>query len=209
MALEQLEALERTAETGTRAAARRPLADVATVELDATAGPWTKPVTASIRVVFPAPFGPIRPTTSPGRNTSDTSSTACTPPKRTETSWTLERHRRDTHRVRLPRERGCRARTHRRTVRRQPTGHADADDAVRQHDQHDDQEDAERDLYRLVVFEQVARQRRHEVPGRERARRSARRRRSRCRRSRRTRRRRSTGRSRTSGRRRPSGAGTR
>ena len=36
----------------------------------------TKPVTASMSVVFPAPFGPIRPTTSPGRTSIDTSSTA-------------------------------------------------------------------------------------------------------------------------------------
>ena len=43
----------------------------------------TKPVTASMSVVLPAPFGPIRPTTSPGRTSIDTSSTATTEPKRT------------------------------------------------------------------------------------------------------------------------------
>ena len=43
----------------------------------------TKPVTASMSVVLPAPFGPIRPTTSPGRTSSDTSCTATTEPKRT------------------------------------------------------------------------------------------------------------------------------
>ena len=36
----------------------------------------TKPVTASIRVVLPAPLGPIRPTTSPGLTSMVTSSTA-------------------------------------------------------------------------------------------------------------------------------------
>ena len=45
----------------------------------------TKPVTASITVVLPAPFGPIRPTTSPGLTSNDTSFTATTPPKRTVT----------------------------------------------------------------------------------------------------------------------------
>ena len=44
---------------------------------------FTKPVIASISVVFPAPFGPIRPTTSPGATVTDASLTAVTPPKRT------------------------------------------------------------------------------------------------------------------------------
>ncbi len=48
----------------------------------------TNPVMASINVVLPAPFGPIRPVTSPGRNDSDTPLSAATPPKRTETSST-------------------------------------------------------------------------------------------------------------------------
>ena len=43
----------------------------------------TKPVTASMSVVLPAPFGPIRPTTSPGFTSNDTSLTATTEPKRT------------------------------------------------------------------------------------------------------------------------------
>ena len=44
----------------------------------------TNPVIASMNVVLPAPFGPIRPTSSPSSTTTSTSSTACTPPKRTE-----------------------------------------------------------------------------------------------------------------------------
>ena len=57
----------------------------------------TKPVTASMRVVFPAPFGPIRPTTSPGRTSIDTSSTATTEPKRTVRP--VDRQRRARHRL--------------------------------------------------------------------------------------------------------------
>ena len=43
----------------------------------------TKPVIASISVVLPAPFGPIRPTISPALTVTETSLTATTPPKRT------------------------------------------------------------------------------------------------------------------------------
>jgi hypothetical protein len=39
-----------------------------------------KPVTASINVVLPAPFGPISPTICPGSTVIETSSTAVTPP---------------------------------------------------------------------------------------------------------------------------------
>ena len=39
---------------------------------------------ASMNVVLPAPFGPIRPTSCPSSTARSTSSTACTPPKRTE-----------------------------------------------------------------------------------------------------------------------------
>src|SRR5262249_21703110 len=44
----------------------------------------TNPVIASMKVVFPAPFGPIRPTICPSPTTRSTSTTACTPPKLTE-----------------------------------------------------------------------------------------------------------------------------
>ncbi len=54
-----------------------------------------KPVIRSSRVVLPAPLGPISPTTSPGATSKETSSTATTPPKRTETPRTSsERPRR-------------------------------------------------------------------------------------------------------------------
>src|SRR5207302_10999984 len=46
------------------------------------------PVIALKTVVFPAPFGPISPTICRGRTRSDTSSSARTPPKRTETPRT-------------------------------------------------------------------------------------------------------------------------
>ena len=39
-----------------------------------------KPVTASMSVVLPAPFGPIRPVIRPGLTSSETSSTATTAP---------------------------------------------------------------------------------------------------------------------------------
>src|ERR1700722_18749274 len=41
----------------------------------------TNPVMASISVVLPAPFGPIRPATSPGTMVKLASATAVTPPK--------------------------------------------------------------------------------------------------------------------------------
>ena len=44
---------------------------------------FVKPVTTSSSVVFPAPFGPMSPTTSPGVTVNETSSTATTPPNRT------------------------------------------------------------------------------------------------------------------------------
>src|ERR1700722_11039108 len=44
----------------------------------------TNPVTASIRVVFPAPFGPITPWISPGATSTDTSCRAFTPLKDTD-----------------------------------------------------------------------------------------------------------------------------
>ena len=39
-----------------------------------------KPVTASISVVLPAPFGPISPSTRPGRSVAENCSTATVPP---------------------------------------------------------------------------------------------------------------------------------
>ena len=50
---------------------------------------FTKPVTASMIVVLPAPLGPMSPTTSPGCTSKLTSSTATTPPKRTVRSATV------------------------------------------------------------------------------------------------------------------------
>src|SRR5258708_2740555 len=48
----------------------------------------TNPQTALKRVVFPAPLGPMIPTTSRGRMSRDTESSATRPPKRTVTSST-------------------------------------------------------------------------------------------------------------------------
>ena len=49
------------------------------------------PVTTSSSVVLPAPFGPIRPTTSPGSTAKLISSSATTPPNRTVMSATSSR----------------------------------------------------------------------------------------------------------------------
>ncbi len=48
----------------------------------------TKPVTASISVVLPAPFGPIRPSSSPSRTSRSTASRAWTPPNATDSPVT-------------------------------------------------------------------------------------------------------------------------
>src|SRR5882724_2242518 len=50
-------------------------------------GGW-KPAMAANKVVFPAPLGPIRPTISPSRTSSDAWSTAFRPPNDFESSWT-------------------------------------------------------------------------------------------------------------------------
>src|SRR5579875_2351361 len=53
--------------------------------------PWyrTKPVTASMKVVLPAPFGPMRPTSWPGSISRSTPVSARTPPKLTDTPRAL------------------------------------------------------------------------------------------------------------------------
>src|SRR5438128_10953905 len=48
-------------------------------------GGWA-PDSARISVLLPAPLPPTRPTTSPARRSTDTSSTACTPPNETRIS---------------------------------------------------------------------------------------------------------------------------
>ncbi len=53
--------------------------------------PWstaTNPEQVSSRVVLPAPFDPMMPTISPWASSRSTELSACTPPKRTETSFT-------------------------------------------------------------------------------------------------------------------------
>ena len=72
--------------TRARAEAERPetsLPSISTVPSDGT-----KPPIAFMSVDLPAPFVPIRPTTSPGWATIDTRSTARRPPKVTDTSLT-------------------------------------------------------------------------------------------------------------------------
>ena len=83
--LEELERLERTphARARTRAGLHdRPVIGVPLRRIRPAVG-LVKPVRASTIVVFPAPFGPIRPTTSPGATWKLTPSTATTAPKRT------------------------------------------------------------------------------------------------------------------------------
>ena len=62
---------------------------LAAVELDPPRRARTKPVIASMKVVLPAPFGPIRPTSWPGAPRDRRRLTACTPPKLTETPIAL------------------------------------------------------------------------------------------------------------------------
>src|SRR5215471_5192494 len=84
-----------------------------------------------IRVVLPAPLGPIRPWIDPCSTSSDTPSTARTPPK---WRWTSSRRRSTDPRSRPPR----------RADQRQP---APADDALRPEDDDRDQEDAADHVY--------------------------------------------------------------
>src|ERR1700682_2238266 len=82
-------------------------------------------------VVLPAPFGPTRPWIEPCSTSSDTPSTACTPPK---CRWTLSRRRSmDSSPARPPRgpDDG------------QP---AATDDALRPEHDHRDQKDADDDV---------------------------------------------------------------
>src|SRR5258708_26915893 len=81
-------------------------------------------------VVFPAPFGPIRPWIDPCSTSSDTPSTACTPPK---WRWTLS-SRRSTGSSSWP------------PAWPDYREAAAADDALRPEDDHSDQEDAGDDV---------------------------------------------------------------
>ncbi len=66
---------------------RRPPAERLLAEPDlARRGPGTSPMTAWSVVDFPAPFGPMSPTISPGATVSDTPRTATTPPYATSRS---------------------------------------------------------------------------------------------------------------------------
>ena len=87
--VEQLERLERATQSAAGSLRRRPSRDRTVVDGSSAPAPATKPVTASMIVVLPAPFGPMSPTTSPGCTSKLTSSTATTPPKRTVRSATV------------------------------------------------------------------------------------------------------------------------
>ena len=52
---------------------------------------FVKPVMASMKVVLPAPFGPIRPRISPAWSSKLTSLTATSPPKRRVAPATVKR----------------------------------------------------------------------------------------------------------------------
>ena len=135
-----------------------------------------KPVSASINVDLPAPFGPISPSTSPGRIVSDTSFTASTTPKRTRTASAASAC------GTIDRSLLCRELGDALAAERQETAEVDAREAVRQPQQHDDDHDAERELDDLVVVEDVAEEIGHHRPGGEGAHRAARPPRTRCRR---------------------------
>ena len=60
--VEELERLERADEPGAGPLVRGGAGDVSAVEADAARCGAVKPVSVSMKVVLPAPFGPIRPT---------------------------------------------------------------------------------------------------------------------------------------------------
>src|ERR1700730_13760571 len=94
-------------------------------------------------VVLPAPFGPIRPWIEPCSTSSDTPSTACTPPK---CRWTLS-SRRSTG--------SSSARPPCRPDDGQP---AATNDALRPEDDHGDQEDTDHDVDVVVGLLEYPRQ---------------------------------------------------
>ena len=89
--LEQLERLEGAADPGARACARGSTTVRPSPMPSSSTRPslgFVKPVTASMRVVLPAPLGPMSPTTWRGSTRKLTPSTAVTAPNRTVRSWT-------------------------------------------------------------------------------------------------------------------------
>ena len=77
--------LERPRNPGAGAPVRAPAGDLALAELDVPEVGVSKPVSTLTSVDLPAPFGPIRPTTSCRLQLSETPSSACTPVKDRET----------------------------------------------------------------------------------------------------------------------------
>ena len=157
-ALEQLEALERTAEAGTRRGGAATTCSRRAVELHTSARVDESRDRVDQRGLARAvrpdePDHLARGAASPTRRRR-----AWTPPNRTDTLVHVEGHRRDRAR------RSASRRHDRRTVdaRRAACGAmsrlgtAQAGEPVRLRDEHDDQQDAERDLDRLVVVEEVA-----------------------------------------------------
>ena len=74
---ERVAVLERAREPVPAAAVRRPPRHVAALERDRAGVGRSKPLSTFTSVDLPAPFGPIRPTTSPRRSSSVTPRSAC------------------------------------------------------------------------------------------------------------------------------------
>ena len=198
-ALEQLEALERAAEPGACATARRPLAHVAAVELDTPArvdeaGDRVdqRGLARAVRADEPDDLARAqrRPTRRrpPARRRS-------APRRRARRASSARRGR---SRRRRPRS-ACAARRPVAEPCDEPAREAQAREAVGQRESTTMSRMPSAICTAWSSFKRLPRQRGDEVAGRDGRRRSARRRRSRRRRSPRRRRRRSTGRSRTSG----------
>ena len=83
--LEGVPVLERAREPGAPAPVRRPAGHVGVLELDAAGRRKVEAVITFTSVVLPAPFGPIRPTTSLRASSRSTSASACTPSNDRET----------------------------------------------------------------------------------------------------------------------------
>ena len=79
-ALERLRNLERAADAGDAAGARRRVRDILTVKWTLPVSGFCSPVMRLNSVDLPAPFGPMMPSASPGATSSSTPSTALSEP---------------------------------------------------------------------------------------------------------------------------------
>ena len=147
-AVEQLEVLERAADSRDGALRADHVVTSSPSSSTRPAVGFAKPVSASISVDLPAPFGPIKPSTWFGRTVIDTPSSASTTPNRTLTPSA--------------------SRVFGAMVGRPPSSSAapfvtcfthprdEAREAVRHGEQHHEHEDPERELHGRLALEEVA-----------------------------------------------------